>query len=46
MKNNVNDLAFFSGDPLFSEPLHVGRPNIGNRQHLFARINDMLTAAG
>jgi len=42
MKNNVNDLAFFSGDPLFSEQLHVGRPNIGDRQHLFARINDML----
>ena len=42
MKNNVNDLAFFNGDPLFSEQLHVGRPNIGDRQHLFARINDML----
>jgi len=28
--------------PVFSEPLHVGRPNIGNREKLFARINDIL----
>jgi len=28
--------------PAFSEPLHVGRPNIGNRERLMARINDML----
>jgi dTDP-4-amino-4,6-dideoxygalactose transaminase len=41
-KNNVDDLAFFNGAPLFLEQLHVGRPNIGNRQHFFERINDML----
>jgi len=28
--------------PAFSEKLHVGRPNIGNRDKLVARINDML----
>lgn len=26
----------------FDEPLHVGRPNIGNREKLMERINDML----
>lgn len=35
-------LALLSGVPTFSEPLYVGRPNIGNRDRLFARINDML----
>jgi dTDP-4-amino-4,6-dideoxygalactose transaminase len=35
-------LAIFGGLPLFSEKLHVGRPNIGNRQRLVERINDML----
>lgn len=30
------------GLPVFSEPLHVGRPNIGNRERLLERINDML----
>lgn len=28
--------------PIFTTPLHVGRPNIGNREALFARLNDML----
>jgi dTDP-4-amino-4,6-dideoxygalactose transaminase len=27
---------------LFGEPLHVGRPNIGDRDALFARINEIL----
>jgi dTDP-4-amino-4,6-dideoxygalactose transaminase len=35
-------LAIFSGSPAFSEKLFVGRPNIGNRNHLMARINDIL----
>jgi dTDP-4-amino-4,6-dideoxygalactose transaminase len=30
------------GTPAFSEPLHVGRPNIGNRAALLARINDII----
>ena len=41
-KTSLNDLAIFGGVPLFSEKLHVGRPNIGNRQRLVERINDML----
>ncbi len=28
--------------PLFSEPLHVGRPNVGDRAALFSRITAML----
>jgi len=28
--------------PVFAEPLHVGRPNIGSRERLLQRINDML----
>ncbi len=42
MKNNVNDLAIFGGTPAFQETLHVSRPNIGDRQRLLARINDIL----
>jgi dTDP-4-amino-4,6-dideoxygalactose transaminase len=30
------------GAPAFSEKLYVGRPNIGERNRLFARIEDML----
>jgi dTDP-4-amino-4,6-dideoxygalactose transaminase len=35
-------LAIFGGTPAFAEPLHVGRPNIGNRKALLERMNDML----
>ena len=41
-KNTLNDIALFGGSPLFSEPLHVGRPNIGDRDHLLERLNDIL----
>jgi dTDP-4-amino-4,6-dideoxygalactose transaminase len=41
-KNSVNDLAIFKGDPLFSEQLHVGRPNIGNRRNFEGRVGDIL----
>lgn len=37
-----SSLAIFGGSPAFPEKLHVGRPNIGNRQHLLERINDLL----
>lgn len=42
MKTNIDELAIFGGKPEFVEPLHVGRPNIGNREHLMTRINDVL----
>ncbi len=35
-------LAIFGAAPTFNEKLHVGRPNIGNRDRLLARINDLL----
>lgn len=40
--NDCESLAFFRGKPFFSECLHVGRPNIGNRGRLMARFKDML----
>lgn len=42
LKRKVDDLAVFGSAPAFKEPLHVGRPNIGNRQHFLDLINDML----
>lgn len=35
-------LAILGGRPAFREPLHVGRPNIGNRADLQQRIDQML----
>ena len=42
MKRHLSDLAIFGGKPTFQEKLHVGRPNIGDRQRLLDRINEML----
>ncbi len=42
MKESLKQLAVFGGSPSFLEKLHVGRPNIGNRQRLFKRIDDIL----
>ena len=42
MKSRLEDMAIFGGTPAFNDQLHVGRPNIGNRQRLFGLINDML----
>jgi dTDP-4-amino-4,6-dideoxygalactose transaminase len=36
------DLAIFGGTPTFGNELHVGRPNIGDRQAFLRRINDVL----
>jgi dTDP-4-amino-4,6-dideoxygalactose transaminase len=36
------DLAINGAPPAFAEPLHVGRPNIGNREAFQQRINDIL----
>jgi dTDP-4-amino-4,6-dideoxygalactose transaminase len=41
-KQQVPKLAILGGQPAFAEPLHVGRPNIGNRERLLERFNDML----
>jgi dTDP-4-amino-4,6-dideoxygalactose transaminase len=42
MKNSVGDLAVFGGLPAFQVPLHVGRPNIGDRGRLLGRFNQIL----
>jgi len=41
-KTQRRELAIFGYAPAFAEKLHVGRPNIGDRDRLLARINDML----
>ena len=42
VKSYVSDLAIFGGKRTFEVPLHVGRPNVGDRQALFKRISDLL----
>lgn len=41
-KKQIEDLAIFGTPPQFAEALHVGRPNIGNREKLLQRINAIL----
>jgi dTDP-4-amino-4,6-dideoxygalactose transaminase len=36
------DLAINGASPAFIEPLHVGRPNIGNRHRFLQHINEIL----
>ena len=42
IKAGIEELAIFGGKPAFESALHVGRPNIGNRQHFEARMADIL----
>jgi len=42
MKKKVCDLAIFGGLPAFEVPLHVGRPNIGDRGRLLERFQKIL----
>ncbi len=42
MRTELKRLAILGGAPAFSEPLHVGRPNIGDRQAFIRRVEDML----
>lgn len=42
MKTYISDLSILGGNPLFTEKLHVGRPNIGNKKDLITRINNIL----
>ena len=41
-KTELADLAIGGAPPAFAEPLHVGRPNIGDRARLLERINEAL----
>jgi dTDP-4-amino-4,6-dideoxygalactose transaminase len=38
----LNGLAIFGGPPAFDEPLHVGRPNIANRERFFEQVGEIL----
>ena len=38
----INSLALLGAKPTFDAPLHVGRPNIGDRAAFLSRVNDML----
>ena len=42
LKMGIEELAILGGSKAFSESLHVGRPNIGDRATLLSRINDLL----
>src|SRR6266496_6707291 len=42
MKSKVEELAIWGAPPAFKRQLHVGRPNIGNRERLLERIGDLL----
>jgi dTDP-4-amino-4,6-dideoxygalactose transaminase len=41
-KWRLEDLALWGAPPAFSEPLHVGRPNIPDRKAFFRRVEDIL----
>src|SRR5205807_940206 len=40
VRTTLDDLAIFGGAPAFEEPVHVGRPNIGDRARLLERVGD------
>ncbi len=42
IKQTVRELAIFGGSPAFEQPLHVGRPNLGDRERFLERVNDIL----
>ncbi len=39
---SVRQLAVLGGEPLFEQPFHVGRPNIGDRARFLERVDTML----
>ncbi len=41
-KSGWKILAAFGGPPAFSEPLHVGRPNVGDRTRFLERVEGVL----
>lgn len=42
VKKNIDDLAVLGGVPLFDGLIHVGRPNLPEREALLRRINEAL----
>jgi dTDP-4-amino-4,6-dideoxygalactose transaminase len=41
---SASELAILGGEPEFAEPLHVGRPNVGDIDRFFARVRRILDA--
>jgi dTDP-4-amino-4,6-dideoxygalactose transaminase len=41
-KKSIDDFAIFGGEPNFDQQLHVGRPNIGNKELLLKRIGEVV----
>lgn len=41
-KTEIRELAIASGSRLFSQPVHVGRPNIGSQTAFMERMKDVL----
>lgn len=41
-KHSVGELAVFGGPTAVPDPLHVGRPNIGDKSRLLQRLSDAL----
>jgi len=42
-EDGAGHLAIFGGKPTFPKPLHVGVPNLGDRERLHSRIESILT---
>jgi dTDP-4-amino-4,6-dideoxygalactose transaminase len=42
MKTTVGELASLGGTPAFAEKLHVGRPNVGDREAFLGRVDGIL----
>lgn len=42
IKDKIENLAIFGGTPMFVDKIYVGRPNVGNREQLFNRLNLIL----
>lgn len=42
VEKSLDELRIFGGNPTFPMPLHVGRPNIGDRERLLSRLDEML----
>ena len=41
MTQRDRPLAIASGSPAFDSPLHVGRPNLGDRSAMLRRVNEI-----
>lgn len=42
MKQKIDELAVFGAEPAFSEKIHVGRPNIGDKEIFINRVKDII----